>query len=192
MKPGKGAVTFTLPPQERPTKSRPIRQSSKTSYILTPAQLALMAVAANSAPVEDTVAGGMQHDIPQGEPCSLMQPQPLAEAHPFTPTLKEWRRGIKVDCGPDWSWSDIEAAVARGLHPTARTPAAVALFADDIAYQVKAGFCSVMSWEDVKRLRPTNLKISPVALLPQVGRRGRIIPTGLHILFSKLDISDGF
>jgi hypothetical protein len=101
-----------------------------------------------------------------------------------------------------------------------------------------------MAWEDIQRLRPTNLKISPVALVPQVGRRGRIIldlsfpvyqdvngvvtitqksvnettvltaptipvkeigkvlprllqymrdtPTGLHILFSKLDISDGF
>jgi hypothetical protein len=89
--------------------------------------------------------------------------------------MKEWRRGIKVDCGPDWSWADIEAAVSRGPHPTARTPAAFALFADDIAYQVKAGFCLVMSWEDMKHLRPKNLKISPVALVPQVGRRGRII-----------------
>ena len=242
--PGKGAVSFSLPPHERPKRSRPIRQSSKTSYILTPAQLALLEAAAASAPVEDTVAKGPHHGSPQGEPCSLMQPQPLADAHPFTPTLKEWRRGIAVDCGPDWSWSDIEAAVVRGPHPTARTPAAVALFAEDIAYQVKAGFCSVMSWEDVKHLRPTNLKISPVALVPQVGRRGRIIldlsfpvyqdvdgvvtitqksvnettvltaptipvkeigkvlprllqymrdtPPGLHILFSKLDISDGF
>ena len=101
-----------------------------------------------------------------------------------------------------------------------------------------------MLWDDVKCLRPHNLKISPVALIPQVGRRGRIIldlsfpvyqevngvvtvtqqsvndstvltaptvpvneigkvlprllqymrdtPAGLHILFSKLDISDGF
>ena len=101
-----------------------------------------------------------------------------------------------------------------------------------------------MLWEDVKQLRPSNLKILPVALVPQVGHQGRIIldlpfpvyqevdrvvtitqksvnemmvltapaipvkeigkvlprllrymqdtPTGLHILFSKLDISDGF
>ncbi len=241
---GKGAVTFALPPRERQKQSRPVRQSSKTSYILTPAQLALMAAAANSAPVDDTVDGGTTHDRPQGEPCSLMQPQPLADAHPFTPILKEWRCWISVDCGPDWTWSDIEAAGSRGPHPTAHTPAAFALFAEDIAYQVKAGFCLVMSWEDIKHLRPTNLKILPVALVPQVGRRGRIIldlsfpvyqdvngvititqksvyettvltattipvkeigkvlpwllqymhdtPTGLHILFSKLDISDGF
>jgi hypothetical protein len=182
---------------------------------------------------------------PEGKkPTSLMQPQPLAAAHPFTPTLKSWRHGIEVDCGPDWSWDVIEAAVARGPHPTASTPAAIALFEEDIAYQVKAGFCKVMLWEDIKRLRPINLKISPVAVVPQGGRRGRIIldlsfpvyqdvngvvtatqasvndttalrapsvpvkeigrvfprllhymrdtPAGLHILFSKLDISDGF
>ena len=66
---------------------------------------------------------------PEGKkPTSLMQPQPLAAAHPFTPTLKSWRHGTEVDCGPDWSWDIIEAAVARGPHPTASTPAAIALF----------------------------------------------------------------
>ncbi len=99
-------------------------------------------------------------------------------------------------------------------------------------------------WEELKRCLPANLKISPVAVVPQVGEWGRIIldllfpvyqeinevvtimqenvnestvlkalsevvkeigkvfphllqyvrntPEGLHILFSKLDISDGF
>jgi hypothetical protein len=158
--------------------------------------------------------------------------------------LHTWREGIEVDCGPDWSWDTIETAIVRGPHPTAHTPDAIALFKEDIEYQVNAGFCKVLLWDDVKRLRPHNLKISPVALIPQVGRRGRIIldlsipvyhevngvvtvtqqsvndstvltastvpvkeigkvlprhlkymrdtPAGLHILFSKLDISDGF
>jgi hypothetical protein len=35
------------------------------------------------------------------KPTSLMQPQPLAEVHPFTPTLKGWRHGIDMDYGPD-------------------------------------------------------------------------------------------
>jgi hypothetical protein len=38
-----------------------------------------------------------------GKPKSLMQPQPLAEVHPFTPTLHEWQQGIEVNCGPNWS-----------------------------------------------------------------------------------------
>ena len=41
--------------------------------------------------------------------------------------------------------------------------------------QETAGFCKVVLWTDLKKLRPKNLKISPVAVVPQVGRRGRII-----------------
>ncbi len=164
--------------------------------------------------------------------------------HPFMPTLNKWRHGIEVDCGPYWSWEVVEVAIARGPHPMASTQDLIALFKEDIAYQVKAGFCKVMLWEDLKRLRPPNLKILPVAVVPQVGQWGQIIldlsfpvyqdvngvvtamqasvnnataltalsipvkeigkvlprllhymrdtPMGLHILFSKLDISDGF
>ncbi len=100
-----------------------------------------------------------------------MQPQTLANGHPFTPTLKEWRHGIEVDCGPDWTWDVIEAAVARGPHPIACTPKAIALFEEDIEYQQRAGFCKVIPWEELKQRQPSNLKISPVAAVPQVGRR---------------------
>jgi hypothetical protein len=34
--------------------------------------------------------------IPQGELASLMQPQPLAEVHPFVPTLRKWQQGIPL------------------------------------------------------------------------------------------------
>jgi hypothetical protein len=111
----------------------------------------------------------------EGKPTSLMQPQPLADMHPFTPTLKKWRHGITVDCGLDWSWDVIKAAGECGLHPTACTPKALALFEEDINYQRKAGFCTVITWEDNRRLCPQNLKISPVAAVHQVGRRPRII-----------------
>jgi hypothetical protein len=113
--------------------------------------------------------------VTQGKPILLMQPQPLSGVHPFTPTLNKWRHGIEVDCGPDWSWDVVEAAVAGGPHPTAATTNSIALFKEDIAYQVKAGFCKVMLWEDLQRLRPHTLKILPVAVVPQPGRRGRII-----------------
>jgi hypothetical protein len=173
-----------------------------------------------------------------------MQPQPLADVHPITPTMKQWRHSIKVDCGPDWSWDAIKAAIECSPHPMVCTSDAPDLFKEDITYQVTAGFSKVMLWEDVKRLHPANLKISPGVLIPQEGRWGRIIldlsfpiyqdvngvvtimqesvnsttvltapstpvkeigkmlprllhymrdtPWGLHILFCKLDISDGF
>jgi hypothetical protein len=87
------------------------------------------------------------HAPPKGKPTSLMQPQPLAAVHPFTPTLKEWRHGISMDCGPDWAWDVIEAAVARG----ARTPEAIALFDKDIEYQWRAGFCKIIPREELKQ-----------------------------------------
>ncbi len=73
-------------------------------------------------------------EIPQGKPTLLMQPQPLSAVHPFTPTLNKWRHGIEVDCGPDWSWDVVEAAIARRPHPTASTPDSIALFKEDIVY----------------------------------------------------------
>jgi hypothetical protein len=48
----------------------------------------------------------------KGKPTSLhMQPQLPTDVHPFTPTLKEWKHGIEVDCGPDWAWDVIKVAV---------------------------------------------------------------------------------
>ncbi len=67
------------------------------------------------------------------------------------------------------------AAVDHGPHPTAQTQDSIALFKEDIEYQVKAGFCKVYLWDNLQTLRPANLKISPVAVILQVGRRGRII-----------------
>jgi hypothetical protein len=93
----------------------------------------------------------------QGKHTSLMHPQPLAEVHPFTPTMKAWRQGIPVDCGPDWNWDVITA-----------TQDSIALFAEDIEYQVKGGFCKVYRWDELQKLQPANLKISPVAVVPQV------------------------
>ncbi len=117
-----------------------------------------------------------------------MQPQPLAEAHPFSPILQEWQHRIEVNYGPDWSWEVIEAAVAQGPHPTASTPEALEVFKEDIKYQVRVGFSKVISWEELKKLRTKNLKISLVACIPQVGRRGCII---LDLLFPVYQEGDG-
>ena len=68
------------------------------------------------------------------------------------------------------------------------TPEAIELLYDIIGYQQKAGFCRVFTWEKLKRTQPVKLKISPVAVIPQVGRRGRII---LDLSFTVYQEGDG-
>ena len=108
---------------------------------------------------------------------SLMQPSPLLVlAHPFGPELKEWStNGVPVDCGKDWSMEAIMTAIERGPHPSATTPDAIKLFAEDITYQVQAGFSQVILASELLKNPPKQLKISPVAVVPQPNRRGRII-----------------
>jgi hypothetical protein len=104
----------------------------------------------------------------QGETTSLMQPQAHMDGHPFAPTLHEWSDvGYPVDCGPDWAWETIEAAVQRGPHKSAMDPENRETVGDGIAYQVKAGFCKIYSWKEIQRLKPRRLKISPMAVVPQ-------------------------
>jgi hypothetical protein len=141
----------------------------------------------NSNFVPRSLARPKPENIPQGEHTLLMQPQPLAKVHLFMPTLKEWWHGIPVDCGPEWNWDVIMSAANHGLHPTAQTQDSIALFEEDIEYQVKAGFCKVYLWEDLQKLRPANLKISPVAVVPQVGRHGRIILDLLFLVYQELN-----
>jgi hypothetical protein len=51
----------------------------------------------------------------------------------------------------------------------------IALIAEDVAYQVKAGYAEVVLWSDLCKSRPKNLKVSPLAVVPQRNRRGRMI-----------------
>jgi hypothetical protein len=104
-----------------------------------------------------------------------MAPSACVDFHPFVETLREWEKGVPVDCGKDWAWSTIEAAVEKGAHKSATTPESVALIAEDVAYQVKAGYAQVITWAELQRLRPPNLKVSPLAVVPQRNRRGRMI-----------------
>jgi hypothetical protein len=105
-----------------------------------------------------------------------MQPQAIAAGHPFFPTLHQWgTEGVPVDCGPDWEWDAVLAAVARGPHISAMDPENIPLVHEDVQYQVDAGFSKIVLWDDLKKLKPRKLKISPIAVVPQKDRRGRLI-----------------
>ena len=58
----------------------------------------------------------------------LLQLSALAVmSHPFGAQLASWTTGVAVDCGPEWAREAVDIAVARGPHPTAIAPGAIAL-----------------------------------------------------------------
>jgi hypothetical protein len=127
-------------------------------------------VSAESTPLKATKG------TKKGKLKRLLQLSALAiMSHPFGAQLASWTTGVAVDCGAEWSREAVEVAVARGPHPTAILPDAIALVHEDIDYQVKAGFTEVVYWDEIKLHLPANFKVSPVAVIPQTGRRGRII-----------------
>jgi hypothetical protein len=51
---------------------------------------------------------------------SLLKPMFLMSVlHPFAVHLKDWEKGVPVNCGSPWTREAIDIAVARGAHPTA-------------------------------------------------------------------------
>ena len=123
----------------------------------------------------NSIAHGSPHKLAQGKRIKLMDPEPWMRFHPFTATLEQWSTGVPVDCGPTWVKAAMEAAVARGPHTSALLPDARHLIMEEVDYQVAAGFSQIFPWADVQKLCPSQLKVSPLAVIPQVGRRGRLL-----------------
>jgi hypothetical protein len=105
----------------------------------------------------------------------LMSPAACVSFHPFAETLSAWETGVPVDCGAPWAWDTVVAAVHKGAHKSATSDESIALIAEDVNYQVQAGYAEIVSWEELCILRPKNLKVSPLAVVPQRDRRGRMI-----------------
>ncbi|KAI2511562.1 adenylate kinase [Fragilaria crotonensis] len=115
------------------------------------------------------------HKQAQGKRRKLMEPAPWMQFHPFVATLEQWASGVAAVCGEPWSEAAIRAAVERGPHTSALTPEARVLIDEEMKYQIQAGFSETVLWNAIQHSYPINLKVSPLAVIPQVGRRGRLL-----------------
>ena len=117
----------------------------------------------------------------KSELASLMVPQDLARRVLPQVTYENLMRfaltGCEANCGDPWDEETLQTALARGPSKSALTPEAVEVLWEDLTYQEKAGFVKIVPAAEIlgQGRRPVNLKISPVAVIPQVGRRPRII-----------------
>ena len=93
-----------------------------------------------------------------------------------SPTLLCWSsEGFEENCGAPWLEEALAAAVERGPHKGVLSEEAIQRVHNDLEYQIKAGFAEIYFWDDLKGDPPSNLKISPVTVIPQPDRRGCII-----------------
>ena len=60
-------------------------------------------------------------------------------------------------------------------HRSATTKESIDIIKEEVAYEVKAGYAEVISGDKLFQTRPSNLKVSPLTVVPQRNRRGRII-----------------
>jgi len=107
---------------------------------------------------------------------SRMQPHIATQHHPaFHLLLHYATTGCPVDCGQPWTMQHLSAAVARGPHPSARSPDARACLRAETLEKVSQGHARLIPWSELSKNPPPNLKISPLAAVPHKSRRFRAI-----------------
>ena len=106
----------------------------------------------------------------------LMWPRGPALSHPAAPLLTSYAiDGCPVDCGPDWSYERLIAALTYGAHPSATKPDARECLITETAEKIEKGFARLVTWKSIKNNIPTKLKLSPVAMIPHKSRAFRCI-----------------
>ena len=69
----------------------------------------------------------------------------------------------------------MAAVVARGAHVSAKTDECMPQLAVETAEKMAAGQARVVAWDDIKDDPPSQLKVSPIAMVPHKSRKWRAI-----------------
>lgn len=105
-----------------------------------------------------------------------MWPSEEALEHPAAPLLEYWaKNGCPVDCGEPWTREVIEAAIKRGPHASAKSPAAIQALIQETKDKIAGGYARLVRWGDIRENFPKFLKISPLAAVPHKSRLFRMI-----------------
>ena len=179
-----------LPPTRTKAKKVAHKYPSKTKKILSKVKQAATIPQKNKIMNEAIQnADFIPEEIPIKEAIGkkgLMWPRTLSSSHKAADVLTEWaEQGCPVDCGDQWSEEQIITALKRGPHPSARQPEAKAYLQKETQAKIKAGHMKVVKWKDIKGKIPSNMKISPVALIPHKSRSFRVILDLSHQLRMK-------
>ena len=110
---------------------------------------------------------------PQGF-AGQMYPTGAAAGHPAAESLRKWAtQGCPVDTGPRWTLTQIQAALRRGPHLSAMKPEAMRAFREEVASKLEQKQVKILSWDEIEKDPPKELKLSPMAQIPHKSRAYR-------------------
>ena len=105
-----------------------------------------------------------------------MRPQGMATSHPAFLTLQQYAtKGCPAKTGRHWTKEEMQAAIDRGNHISARQPEAVKAYQAEIQEKIEKKQAKIILWDDIKDNPPKQLKISPLAMVPHKSRLFRAI-----------------
>jgi hypothetical protein len=169
--------------KRKPTRDTPIKiQSLKTKYLpsdninlITNLNDKSQQHPTNTAPAHAKNLTEQQSKYQQ-QFRGLMAPSGPALTHPAAPLLLELSTlGCASEMGDDWTMEKIEAAIAKGAHPSAMEPEAASQLREETLEKISQGYARLVRWDDIKNNPPKNLKISPIAAIPHKSRKWRMI-----------------
>jgi hypothetical protein len=83
--------------------------------------------------------------------------------------------GCPVDCGSNWSYEQLLAAITNGPHASVNDEEAATSCRKEVMDRVAEGCYRLVYWDNIKDNLPPNLKISPIAAIPHKSRKFRMI-----------------
>ena len=117
-----------------------------------------------------------QSKFPRVKKRKLMFPTGPALDHPAAPLLQHYaNHGCPANVSDPFPLPALEAAIKRGAHPSARTPATADALRKEVHEKVAQGYARLIPWEDLKKDLPKSIRISPIAAIPHKSRDYRMI-----------------
>ena len=121
--------------------------------------------------VNPTISESDRHlralDATKGEFRSFMRPRGVALEHEAGPLLLRYpTMGCLAKCGRQWTLEELDAAVEKGPHLSAREPGAAEQFRKEAGEKAAQGFCQIVKWKALERITLRDLMISPLAAVP--------------------------
>ena len=105
-----------------------------------------------------------------------MWPRAIAQFHQAAKILLVFSsKGCPLEIQNNWSKEHILTAIKRGPHKSTMSKEATKALEEETKEKINTYYDKIVLWKDIKNKMPTNMKISPVAMIPHKSRLFRCI-----------------